>query len=181
MILSEEKFRSAQNGITFLCVGMLSLLIFFSSDLAAQVPVTETVPPPIIAMSKEESASLNAEKSEKDRIKLALELMELRLVAAERSRSAEKLNEMYTDLGAFQAIVLDTIRFLDSGTRNRKNLSGFKRFEIGLRRLAPMIEVIRREVPTRYEAYIQNLSKFVRKTRSRAIEPMFGENVVNDG
>ncbi|HXG83878.1 MAG TPA: hypothetical protein VNI84_07615, partial [Pyrinomonadaceae bacterium] len=73
--------------------------------------------------------------------------------------------------------------FLNKNDTGRgKVLNNFKRLELSLRRFVPRIELIRRELPAKYEFYVRNLIKNVRAARSKAVEPFFSDSVVpNDG
>ncbi len=73
----------------------------------------------------------------------------------------------------------NTLDFLGKQDSNKgKVLDNYKRLEIGLRGFAPRLETIRRDLPLRYEDYVHKLLKYVRDSRSRAVEPMFGSSVV---
>jgi hypothetical protein len=59
-------------------------------------------------------------------------------------------------------------------------LANLKRFEIGLRKFTPRLELIRREVPLTHEFYVRSLLKQLREARTKATEPLFGETVLPD-
>jgi len=136
-------------------------------------------PPPVKLMSKGEASQLATKHDVKDRTKLALELMSIRLTKAEEFSTKGEFQEMYNELGAFHALMDNTLDFLYDSSRGRdKNLDTFKRFEMTLRAFAPRLGVIRRELPTEYDPYVRNLIKYLRDARSRAVEPLFGDMVV---
>ncbi len=139
----------------------------------------EAAPPAMKRMCKGERTPLNAETGQKDRVVLGLQLMNARLKRAETLNSAGNFLEMYTEFGALQAIMDDTLQFLlrsDGG--GGRVLRHLKRFEIGIRGLMPRVELIRREIPLHYEPYMRDLLRDMSKARSRAIEPFFGNTVV---
>jgi hypothetical protein len=73
----------------------------------------------------------------------------------------------------------DTLNFLDRYSQNRgARLNNFKRLEIGLRRMNPQIDLLRRNAPPERERYLFYLSRNVRDARARAIEPQFGNTVL---
>ncbi|QYO65926.1 hypothetical protein [Leptolyngbya sp. 7M] len=136
-------------------------------------------PPPMKIISDAERKQLDSTRDVKKRTSLALELMETRLKAAAEKNAADDFKSMFEDLGAFHALMDDTLAFLDRSSSNRKAiLNNFKRFEIGLRRLAPQLELLRREVPPERERYIYYLGKDLREARAKAVEPMFSDTVV---
>ena len=166
-----------------------SLLLCFSCISAAaqdeqppqQQPQPEdAAPPPLKMISRAEKSSLDAEADISSRTKLSLTLMENRLGSAESFYNQNRFDEMFVELGGFSALINNALDFLkknDNG-RNGKVLNNFKRLELNLRRFAPRIELIRRELPAKYEFYVRGLLKTVRAARSQAVEPMFADTVV---
>ena len=148
---------------------------------SAQDDPPEIAPPPLKIVSKHERTQLDAKAADlRDRTKLALVLMDLRLDAAEKLAGGRQFEAMFTELGGFQALMDDSLEFLsrwDTG-KNGKVFDNYKRIEIGLRAFSPRIETIRRELPLRYDDYVRKLMKFVRDARTKATEPMFGDSVV---
>jgi hypothetical protein len=152
-----------------------------AQDTAGQDLPPDMEPPPIKVISKDEKKQLEEERDFKKRTVLALELMDSRLNKAEEANSKKEFKEMFNQLGRFHAIVDNTLRFLNRNNNDsRKILNNFKRFEIGLRKLLPRIELIRREVPQRYQFYVMSLIKNVRDARSKAVEPFFADSVVRE-
>lgn len=162
-------------------VTVFSLHHLLVTSVAAQDDPTVNAPPPIKLISKAELVQLDTkEKNLKDRTKLTLKLMDARLLAAEKFAEAKNFDSMYDELGAFHGLIdngLDYLNEHDTG-KSSKVLDNFKRLEIGLRGFAPRIEVIRRDLPLRYDDYVLRLSKYVRDARTKATEPLFGNTVV---
>lgn len=145
----------------------------------AQKADDDSYPPPPRTISKEEKARLVAETDVKRRTKLALEFMEARMKQAEALHSLPDFDAMFVELGAFHALVDDTLEFLTgSSTDSDKVLNNLKRFEIGVRGFVPRLELIRRDLPFRYEFYVRRLAIFLRDAREKAIEPLFSDTVV---
>ena len=166
---------------------LLALLVLSLTAIAAgQVDsafdgpdYADAAPPPVRSMSKVELSQLTAKREVKDRTKLALELMDMRLSRAEELNAQGDFAQMYNELGGFHALMDDTLGFLyDSGRGRGGVLNNFKRFELGLRSFAPRIAMIRREIPTEYDPYLKSLIRYLRDARSKAIEPLFGDSVV---
>jgi hypothetical protein len=105
--------------------------------------------------------------------------MDLRVKKAEEFKISDEFDEMFKELGGFHALVDDKLRFL---TRNDNDsgriLNNFKRFEIGLRGFRPRLELLRSDLPSRYDFYVRNLIKYLRDARTRAVEPFFSDTVV---
>jgi hypothetical protein len=159
--------------------------LLFCADVAAQedenVP-QNLAPPALKIISKEEKTALAGVSDVKERTKLALDLMEARLKKAEALNTQESFGDLLTELGSFQALMNDTLRFLNRNDDGRgKVMSTFKRFEFALRAFTPRIELIRRELPESYEYHVRTLLKTVRDTRAKAVEPFFSTTVVPSG
>ena len=145
----------------------------------AQEGPEDAAPPPLKVFSKDERDRLGSQLDLKDRTKLALELMGSRLTEAERLAAAGDNAAMYTELGGFHALMDHIMEHVDKlDERRSKVLDAYKRIEIGLRNYTPRLENLRRDVPLKYEHYIRKLIKYLRDTRARALEPMFGNTVL---
>ena len=164
---------------------LLFVFILFSISLGttllhAQTDYTDIAPPPLKFVSKEELAQLAAITDIKKRTKLTLELMTGRLMQAEAFHAKEQYDDMFKQLGGFHGLMDNTLAFLDGSEKdNGKVLNNYKRFEIGLREYRPRLEVIRRDLPLRYEQYVRNLIIYLRDARAKAVEPLFSNTVVN--
>jgi hypothetical protein len=145
----------------------------------AQDDPPDTAPPPLKIIAKDDRLKLDAENDLKDRTKIAIQIMNTRLSIAEK-RSAEKnFDMMFRELGFFHALVDDSLVFLEKqNSQDKKVLETLKRLEIGLRAFLTRLETVRRDLPLRYEDYVLQLMKFVRDARTRAIDPMFSDDVV---
>ncbi len=142
--------------------------------LGQDVIIDEIAPPPLKILSQDEKTRLGSETEVKRRTKLALELLDLRLKRAETLDAAENFDGMFVELGAFHGLMDYTLDFLNKSDKDSgRVLNNFKRFEIVLRSFTPRLELIRRDLPIRYELYVRNLIKNLRAARTRAIEPLF--------
>ncbi len=183
--LSVISYRLSNSGFRKFYFMAFVFLLTVSCSLLAVKAQDEDPPnaaaPPVKALSKDEKVALDSQSDLKVHTKLAIELMETRLKKAENLNSQEAFNTMFTELGGFHAIMDDTIKFLDKNDTGRgKSLDNFKRFEMALRSFTPRIELLRREIPERFEYYVRRLLRVVRDTRAKAVEPFFGETVVSN-
>ena len=171
-IISVITFAAAVTGIV--------LLSGMSSN--AQVPTEyETVPPPRKTVSEDEQKRLDSESGVRRRTQLVPSLMDARLKRAESLNAADDIDGAFDELGGFHALMEDAITFLEGSDSNRSRvLNNFKRFEIGLRRFSPRLELIRRDMPISHEFYIRSLLRQLREMRTRAVEPLFGDTVLSD-
>ncbi|HVQ55455.1 MAG TPA: hypothetical protein VMS29_01755 [Pyrinomonadaceae bacterium] len=156
-----------------------AVFAFLAVGAAAQVEGDDPAPPPLKFVTKADLARLEAATDVKKRTQTALDLMSERLKTAESFGAQEQLDEMYKELGGFHGIMDNTLAFLDRSDQNRgKVLNNYKKFEMGLRQFRPRLELIRRDIPVRYEAYVRNLIVYLREARAKAVEPLFSDSVV---
>ena len=160
----------------------LALCLLTVGQVRAQEEIPANIaPPPILSISKNERSALDGIADVKNRTKLAIELMEVRLKNAESLNTQESYENLLTELGSFQALMNNALRFLNSKDDGRgKVMDTYKKFEIALRAFMPRIELIRRELPEKFEYHVRTLLKSVRETRAKAVEPFFGETVLPD-
>lgn len=173
LLFSEAGSRRVLPFIIFLFLGI-------PFGAAAQTVIEDDLaPPPLKILSPEEKSKLGAETEVKRRTKLALELMEARLKRAELHDADENYDEMFVELGGFHGLMDNMLEFLSKSNRDSDRvLDNFKRFEIGLRGFTVRLEMIRHEIPLRYDHYVRNLVRNLRAARARAIEPLFDDTVV---
>ena len=156
------------------CVGV-------SAQEAAEEIPANLAPPAVKVISKEEKSALAGSSDVRDRTKLAIDFMEARLKKAETLNTSESYNDLLNELGSFTALMDDTLKFLNRNDDGRgKVMTTFKRFEMALRTFTPRLELIRRELPDKFEYHVRTLLRSVRDARSKAIEPFFSTTVVND-
>lgn len=165
-------------------VSMLIILaaygfLCFPVEIFAQDKPDDIVPPPLNILNKDEKKQLEAETKMKDRTKLALELMENRLVKSAQFAEKNQYQNSLDELGGFQALIRNTLNYLKQFESQKASLKNFKRFEITLREFLPKLEHIRREMPLEYSYRVREMMKFVQDTRTKAIEPMYGDTVLS--
>lgn len=160
----------------------LVLLLTLCASLLASgqdVIADEIAPPPLRLLSADEKNRLALETEVKRRTKLTLELMDARIVRSETSAAAQGYDQMFLELGGFHGLMDNMLEFLDKKDKDSgKVLNNFKRFEIGLRGFTTRLELLRRDLPLRYESYVRSLIKNLRAARAKAIEPLFDDSVV---
>lgn len=183
IVLSPVRGKQRKGGRFAVFLLSASVLFVSAFQLNAQTPAEiDTAPPPLKVISKSERDELSSSKGVKERTKTALEFMDVRLKNAELANSRGDLDTAFAELGAFHALMDDTLSFLGSNDKFKgRVLDNFKRFEIGLRRFTPRLELVRRELPLTHEFYVRSLLKQLRDARTKATEPLFGETVLRDG
>ena len=173
--------RRISRVFSYLLLGVSLFVFNFSlfNNVHAQDEQIEAAPPPLKIISKDEIARLGAQTDLKDRTKLSVELLNLRLTTAEKLSEVKNFDGMYLELGVFQALMDDALLYLHKRDDGRgKVLDSFKRLEISLRGMAPRIEIIRRELPLKYDPYVRKLMGYLRSVRAKATDSLFGDSVV---
>lgn len=139
----------------------------------------EPIPPPAIVVTKSEKQRLDVETDLKERTKLSLDLMNSHLSVAEKYSSDQDFDVMFRELGGFHGLLDNAMAHLErQNSQSGKVLDNYKRLEIGLRGFTTRLEVIRRDMPIRYEDYVRKLLIHLRDMRTKAAEPFFRDVVV---
>ena len=173
-------FRFNGHYLNFLVLLFIAFCLPLIAHAQEKMP-EDVVPPPLSILSKGEQERLDGEPDFKKRTDLALELMNVRLSKAENLSSKKEFKESLDELGGFRAIMGNALKFLKrNNTGEKKVLNNFKRLEIGLRQFVPRLEIIRREMPVRFNYHVGQLMRAVRQTRSNAVEPFFDDTVLPD-
>ena len=158
-------------------LAVLIVFAFVSTTLAQNDE--DPAPPPLRKISQGERTQLDAQSESKRRIEIALQLMASRMKKAEDDKAAENFEAMFLELGGFHGLMDNTLDYLTrENRRTGKAFNYFKKYELGLRTFTPRLELIRRDIPVRYEPYIMRLLRYLRDARTKAIEPFFGDTVV---
>ncbi len=140
-------------------------------DAAAQY----FAPPPLIYVPENERARLATARDQRARTRLGLELAVARLEQAERSTSVGRHGEAVAQLGIYQALIEDTLRFLrDGGLPNSRARDLYRRFEQTLRGHSLRIEAMRRITPAAHAANIQTIIDLTQDARTGALDAFFG-------
>lgn len=175
--------RSAPGRMVTWVLALSGFLLFSAAAAWSQPPedLSQTAPPPAKTLSKEEKDLLNSQADLKKYTKIALELMEIRMKKAEEADNRDDFEGMFVELGAFHALMDHSLDFLlKKHNDGKKAFNDFKRYELGIRGFSPRMELLRRDLPIKYEYYVRVLMKYLREARSKAIDPMFGDSVVRD-
>ncbi|MGB8507844.1 MAG: hypothetical protein WCD76_05530 [Pyrinomonadaceae bacterium] len=167
--------------IAHVCVGAHTL----AARSPQQGPVThaseDVAPPPMKFVPAEIRAQLDAERDLKGRTRLSLELADQRLARAASETTSERYVQAGSELGIYQAVVEDAIRFLNrTGKVKNKSRDLFKRIELALRSHMPRLETIRRNTPSAYAVHVKEALEFVRESRTEALNSFYDDTVLRE-
>jgi hypothetical protein len=140
----------------------------------------DTAPPPVFTMSGAEKSQLGNESDLKRRTQLCLMLADARLRSAEAATDREDFQAALLDLGSYQAIIENHIKFLERGNySDGKVRDNFRRMDITLRSYAPRIETIRRTTPFEFAVHLKSILNFTRDARARALDSFFSDSILS--
>ena len=163
-------------------VTLFTLVMLVSTVHAQENPAPQiTAPPPPKVISPEERAKIDEDKDAKDRLRITLELAEIRLNKAQLLTDQHDFHAASSELGRYAALIEDALAFLNPMSRDRnKTRDLYKRLELALRAHGPRITSIRRVTPLEYAVWIKQLEDFARKGRTEALNSFYGHTVVRD-
>jgi len=150
------------------------------TDASAQRADEPSAAPPLRYVPDEVRRQLDAEARDvKARTKLGLQLAEDRLARASSASDADRFEECTNELGVYEAIVSDTIRYVQtSGRTGNKLRDTFKRIELTLRSHVPRIETLRRGLPAAHAVYAKETIEFVRAQRDQALSAFYDDSII---
>ena len=144
----------------------------------AQERNIEIAPPPLKIIPRAERAQLNFADGPSARTRISFDLMEKHLSRAEELTGQQRFEPASTELGSYEAIIEDSLRYLSSMDKERdKTRDLYKNLELNLRRHAPRLEFIRRTTPSEYAVYVKATIEYTRKARSIALDSFYSNTV----
>jgi len=155
-----------------------------AQEAAAQKQQTDgppSAPPPMRYIPDDVRRRLEAERDPKARTRLSLELAEERLSRVAEQANADRFEAATGELGVYEAVVDDAIRFLKTsspGRTNNKMRDLLKRVEMTLREHVPRLETIRRMLPSQHAVYLKDAIEFVREERDAALNSFYDDTVI---
>lgn len=175
---------AAARALLFLCCAAL-WAAGVSAQPGAQNPrplEPDAAPPPMKFIPSELRARLAAESKDlKDRTKLGVQLAAERLAAAETHTQAENYDAAGMELGVYQALIADAVKFIkQSGRSDNKARDNFKRIDLALREHTPRVEKIRRMTPAQSAVHVKAALDFIRQSRTDALESFYGDTVLRE-
>lgn len=163
---------------------LLTFALFVAYEAHAQDLRTPFVPapPPMKFVPRNERTQLSSVSDAKAHTRAALELAEARLVRAEQLTAGQQFDAASTELGIYQGLIEDALRFLGDATRSKGNKmrDTFKRLELAIRAHCTRLEAIRRVTPSEYAINVKAICEYARDARDAALNSFYGDTVIND-
>jgi hypothetical protein len=94
--------------------------------------------------------------------------------------SAQQYESASRELGIYQGILDDALRFLKDQKEQKKLRDTYKRFEIALRAHGMRLETMRRTTPSEYAFNIKTITEYTKNLRGEALNGFYGDNVIRD-
>ena len=139
-----------------------------------------SAPPPMKFIPGPDRTQLLAVQDAKSRLKASILLAETKLLRAEQLTVDQRFIAATTELGVYQAIIEDVLRFLSQQkTDSNKTRDLYKRLEIQLRVHATRIESMLRVTPAAYAVHVKAIWDFTDSARAQALNGFFNDIVVS--
>jgi hypothetical protein len=144
----------------------------------------QPAPPPMRYLPDAVRAQIAAAASPKERVAATLGLLEQFLARSEQFTGSQRFDPAAADLGVYQALLDDLLRFLrhvgrsPEGKVDSKTRDLYKRIELTLNKHTARIESIRRVTPAQYAGNVRAAFVHARDRRAEALEAFFVETVV---
>jgi hypothetical protein len=163
-------------------LALLGMTIIMVPTLRAQEQAQQlTAPPPLKIVSREERARIAGADDPKTRLRLTIEIAELRLAKAEVLTGDHNFEAAISELGKYEALIDDALTYLSPMLREKnKTRDLYKRLELALRAHGPRLTAIRRSTPLEYAVWIKALEEFTRKGRTEALNSFYGHTVFRE-
>ncbi|HYH83989.1 MAG TPA: hypothetical protein VEX60_00815 [Pyrinomonadaceae bacterium] len=159
----------------------LSCVEALAQTATATPPQEDAAPPPMRHIPDAVRKQLAEERDLKSRTRLSLALAEATIARSAECVAAERFEQATGELGVYEAIVVDVIRFVhSSGPVKNKQRDLFKRIEMTLRAHVPRLETIRRSLPERHAVYVKTTIKFIQEQRDSALNAFYDDTVIPD-
>lgn len=160
---------------------LLAIVVCVNARAIAQeqLIVPSPAPPPMKFIPSPDRAQISGMQDAKSRLKACILLAETRLLRAEQFTVDQRFISATSELGVYQAIIEDALRFLSqqkADTNKTRDL--YKRLEIQLRIHTTRIESMRRVTPVVYAVHVKAIWDFADRARAQALNAFFNDTVV---
>ncbi len=168
--------------VTCIFVLLISLVCFPVEARGQNLVRMPDAAPPVQYIPGDVRAMLAAEERDlKKRTRLSLEMADGRLQQAAQFTTQEFYGSAAGQLGIYQALVADVIKYLQqNGRSNNRTRDLSKRVELTLRAHIPRIETIRRATPSDEAIHVRAVIEYLRLARAEALNTFYGDTVVRD-
>jgi hypothetical protein len=163
-------------------LAVIALAVVMSGEAHGQTTLMAPLPapPPLRLVPRGERSQLETVRDAKGRTRLSLELAEARLSRAESLTQSQQYESASRELGIYQGILDDALRFLKDQKDQKKLRDIYRRFEISLRAHGARLESIRRTTPSEYSVNIKTITDCTKNLRGELLNGFYGDTVIRD-
>jgi hypothetical protein len=137
-------------------------------------------PPPLKSVSRDERSQLASSHDPKTRMRATLEMADARLSRAEQLAGGEQYAAACEQLGSYQGLIENFMRFLNENEKKGKLRDIYKRLEISLRAQGARIEAIRRVTPSEHAVNVKAILEYASQARTVVLNSFFGDALASD-
>lgn len=160
------------------------LLLCLSVSAHAQTQrdfALEEVPPPLRYIPNDLRDQLNIKTDLKARTKLVLLLADERLKRAELLTAERRFGDASAELGIYQALVEESVRYLHAAQRRNGDLRDqYRKLEVAFRSYRTRLELLSRSTSSSYRVHLLQISDDTWRIRTQVLNRFFGDEVIDD-
>jgi hypothetical protein len=170
--------------IALSCSLLITSALFVAHEACAQdmhLPFV-AAPPPMKFVPSSERTQLSSVSDAKSHTRAAIELAEARLAHAEQLTAGQQFEAASAELGIYQGLIEDALRFLGEATKGKGNKmrDTYKRLELAIRTHCMRLEALRRVTPSEYAVNIKAICEYARDARTEALNSFYGDTVIKE-
>ena len=170
--------------ITLSCSLLFTFALLTAHEARCQdmrLPFT-AAPPPMKFVPRTEREELSSITDAKAHTREAVRLAEERLARAEALTAGQQYEAATEQLGIYQGLIEDAIRFLEKASNGKSNKSRdtYKYLDLKLHTHCARLEAIRRVTPSEYAVNVKAICEYARDVRAAALNSFFGDTVIKE-
>lgn len=167
---------------SFLCfAAMLLCSSVFTNAQTQRDYDPEDAPPPLRYIPNELRDQLSAKTNLKDRTKLILTLADERLRRAEQLTVERRFSDASAELGIYQALVEESVRFLNAAQQGgSSSRDQYRKLEVAFRSYRTRLELLSRSTSSSYRVHLIQISNDTWRIRTQVLNRFFGDEVIDD-
>jgi hypothetical protein len=170
---------SCRMRIVLSCCSLVAVTVLLAPEAYGQeYSLPPTPPPPMKFVSRGERTQLAAARDAKARTRATIELADARLMRAEQLTAGQQFEAASIELGIYQGLVDDALRYLEGSEAKKASRDTYKRLELALRSHCARLEAIRRVTPSEYAVHVKAICEGTRNARTLALNAFYGDTVV---
>jgi hypothetical protein len=132
-------------------------------------------------VARDDRAQLASTRDSKARVRLTMELADVRLARTEALTSEKQFEQASEALGNYLGLIEDVMHFIGNLVQDRGSTRDlYRRVDIALRAQIPRLAVMRRVTPAEYALHIKVAEEFARNMRSEALDSFYGYSILRE-